>query len=145
MAMLRSMRAFLTDGWIDRFPRFSDWLVRTQRLTLTVTAFAVLALLLATTTWGLTRNHYEAGHPTPTVTVTRTIQVSPAQPAPTVTQYVAVSDGSGSNSWIAIAAVGTAIAGIGTLLGGFAAVMAFRRRADDKRGTGTERRPADAL
>lgn len=55
------------------------------------------------------------------------------QPAATITRYIAVASKSGSDSWVPVAAVGTALAGVGTIAGGgVAAVVALRRRREDK-------------
>ena len=58
---------------------------------------------------------------TPAVTVTVTATPAPAAaPGPRVTQYIAIPHATSSSStvWIVLAAVGSAVAGLGTQIGG---------------------------
>ena len=94
------------------------------------TATALLAALTAFLI-NSPAKHTPTPHPTVTVIVTPSPKAT-AVPQPTVTvlRYVTLQSG-GSDGWVAIAALGTAVAGIGTLLGGAAAFMAVRRRRTD--------------
>jgi hypothetical protein len=104
---------------------------RTVRLSIAVAGGAALLSLCAGALTLFLASHAATGpHPVPTVTVTvgasrKTIAVTPS---PTVTTYVSAG---GSDTWIAIAAIGTGVAGLGTLAIGFAAVAALRRRPQD--------------
>ena len=114
---------------------------RAIRGTLELVVAAIITAVLGAVTShlaGSSGTHTPTPHPTATVTVTATPNATAApEPTVTVTRYIVATGGGASDGWVAIAALGTAVAGIGTLLGGFAAVAAIRRRADDKRDSGT--------
>ena len=79
---------------------------------------------------------HNASQPHPAITVTVTARpglgTSPApRPTATVIRYVTLPSSGGSDLWVAVAASGTAVAGLGTLALGIAAIDALRRRRAD--------------
>lgn len=75
-----------------------------------------------------------APRPTTTVTVTAPARQPSAtasavpKPTATMTQFVAISSGGGNSGWTGIASVSTALAGVGTMIGGYATFAGRRRR-----------------
>lgn len=129
-----------------------EWLLLARRKRAQMALRFGIASVLASVglgflTYGLIQGVQKKGaHPTPTVTVTRIIrEPAPAvpHPTPTVIRYVAVSgSGGNANVWVALAAVGTAVAGLGTLALGFAGVAALRRRQPDRTDSPPEKTAA---
>lgn len=89
---------------------------------ISLTATVVFGLITA----NLNNQRGNAAGP-PRVTVTITVTATP-RPVVTITHVVTATDGGGSSAWVAIAALGTLVAGLGTLGGGVAAVLALRGR-----------------